>query len=385
MPGKKFLLLSSRTLPDTSGSGINAYNFAMALQKNEHKAKVLTFRRSFHVQKDSNVIRIPYFSKTLFGKLFSLPLILLSYLFFIPRSNVLIIYGSKIIAWEPALIIAKLFRTKIVFQSLLPGVDNLSALLGKSYTHKRFYRYIFSLIDGYHSINQIFSSDWKSLIKEENKLLEFPQGVDHLKFSPIESTDHKKLLRKKLGLPEDSLLFVTSGFLIERKGLKIILKALSTLDLDFRLLHLGESRFGKNHFLRSHIHEADQLKTLAQKLLGDKIVFRGFKPNAHEYFRCADIYIHGNANEGLPNVFLEAMSSGVPILTYPINGLKEFTLKNRNNCLIYSSEPEFNNGIIELQENQNLRKSIISEARLFVEKEASFTIVIQKLLTFLYS
>lgn len=384
MPAKKFLLLSSHTIPDTSGSGINAYNFAQALKNNLHNVKVLSFRRSLKTKKDSLIIRIPYFSKTIFGKLISLPVIFISYLLIIPGYNVLVIYGSRIIAWEFAVITAKLFRTKIIFQSLLPGVDNLNAMLGKSPFHSRVYRSIFSMIDAYHSINNQFSEEWKRWKFNKKKLLSCPQGVNHIQFSPLESNNQKLSLRRKLGIPEEAFLIMTSGFLIERKGLKTLFRALSTMETDFLLLHIGESQFGNNHFLKKYANEANKLKELAQNLLDEKVIFKGFTPLSQKYFKCADIYAHGNATEGLPNVFLEAMSTGIPILTYPINGLNNTLLKHGENCLFFTNEQEFTHGIKELQENQELRSSIVANANEFIKKEASFEVIIKKMLTFLY-
>ena len=121
MNKKKFLLLTSFTVPDTAGSGINAYNLLKALNESGHLAQILSFKRS-RKKSPQNVIRIPYLSGSRLKNLISSPFVLIAYLRYIPKTDVLFIYGSRIIGWEIAVLIARLFGVRVVFRSLWPSI-----------------------------------------------------------------------------------------------------------------------------------------------------------------------------------------------------------------------------------------------------------------------
>ena len=59
--------------------------------------------------------------------------------------------------------------------------------------------------------------------------------------------------------------------------------------------------------------ERKSLEALAKKQkISNKIIFTGERKDTERFYNLADIYVHSAKQEGFPNVFLEAMSSGVP-------------------------------------------------------------------------
>ncbi len=104
-------------------------------------------------------------------------------------------------------------------------------------------------------------------------------------------------------------------------------------DTKFNLITIGRLDVGKNHSLlidaierlknpniRLYIFGAGnmqkelELKIKKQKL-NNQVVLAGFDPNPYKYLKKADLFIFGSSHEGFPNVLLEAMSCGLPILT----------------------------------------------------------------------
>ncbi len=382
MAVKKYLLLSSYTWPETSGSGIHAYNFALELNQ-KHHAQVLSFKRKHKFKKDKLVKRIPYFSGTLAGKILSLPLIITYYLLFIIKTDILFIYGSKIIAWEIAAIIAGLLRRKIVFQSLLPEIDDVETIAEKSKLSRLLYRKLFKMIDGYFAINVDFENTWLKTMHNRQKVFLSPQGVNNKSFSSC-SKEVKINLHNKLSIPSDSFIVLSAGFLINRKGINSIFSAISKLDFNYKYYYLGEHKFNNTHFLKKKNTEANALCSFGKEILRDNIVFTGFVQNINEYLCCADVLVHGGTNEGFPNVLLEAMASETPVICAPIKGLTGTYLINRENCLIYETEEELISAIKSIKENKGLREHIIAGASAFIQKKASFEVVIERLNAFLF-
>lgn len=101
----------------------------------------------------------------------------------------------------------------------------------------------------------------------------------------------------------------------------------------FNLVTIGRLDIGKNHNLlidaiaklnnpsvRLYIFGAGSLKNeLELKInklkLKEQIILAGFDSNPYKYLKSADLFIFGSSHEGFPNVLLEAMSCGLPILT----------------------------------------------------------------------
>lgn len=80
----------------------------------------------------------------------------------------------------------------------------------------------------------------------------------------------------------------------------------------------------QNRKIRIHVvgtyenpeHEKEMIKRIKEKDVEDVIVFEGFNSEVAEFYNAADIFIMTSAHEGFPMVLVEAMSSGVPVITY---------------------------------------------------------------------
>jgi len=59
----------------------------------------------------------------------------------------------------------------------------------------------------------------------------------------------------------------------------------------------------------------DLRKLVEDENLTDRVHFLGFDPNPYKYLKSADLFVFGSNHEGFPNVLLEAMCCGLPILT----------------------------------------------------------------------
>ncbi len=373
----RYLLLTSFTLPETAGSGINAFHFARFINQQGDRAVLLTFNRNIRFKRkerisDQLIIRIPYFNKGIGLKLLSAPIVLSYYLLHIMRNNVIIIYGGKIFAYEIAIILAKIFRRRIVFQSLLTGVDDLQELIIKRKDISFWiYKKLFSMVNLYFAINQNFLQQYKEIFPYKTHYLVMPQGVNTSIFHPVNEQERKKL-RKQLNLPEDKLLILSIGFLINRKGFDEIFRTLSVLDIDFLYCIVGDNEFPSTHFLNEKQKELEKLKSEGEIYLGNKLVFLPFTNRAEQYFQCSDIFLHNSIQEGMPNVLLEAMASGIPIIASYREGITSFVLDHDESALLYSDCKEVPELILKILNDANFAKKIADNAHAKIINMYSF-------------
>jgi teichuronic acid biosynthesis glycosyltransferase TuaC len=132
-------------------------------------------------------------------------------------------------------------------------------------------------------------------------------GVDLIKFFPYPRDE----IRHQLKL--DGPILISVGHLIKRKGHDIVIRALPELP-DYRLLIVGEGPQRAN------------LQRLVTSLgLGSRVRFLG--AIAHDemarYYSAADVLVLASSREGWPNVLLESMACGTPVVASNIWGNPE--------------------------------------------------------------
>lgn len=133
-------------------------------------------------------------------------------------------------------------------------------------------------------------------------------GVDFRLFAPPAD---RAALRARLGMSRPVLLSV--GHLIELKGQHIAIEAMSDLpDMELWLVGHGEM-------------EA-RLRAVAEKLgVADRVKFLGHvdQPDLPTYFGAADALVLASSREGIPNVILESMACGTPVVATRVGGVPE--------------------------------------------------------------
>ncbi len=165
-------------------------------------------------------------------------------------------------------------------------------------------------------------------IPPENAFVAY-NGVDLEKFNPVSARMKRAEIRQKYGLGDGLIaLFVGAGF--KRKGLQTALNAIGhAKDMEgnvskIKLLIAGKDDAGP--FLR----QAGRLG------IPDRLIFAGHVREPELLYGAADIFVLPTKYDPFSNSCLEAMASGLPVITTPQNGVSEiledgsdgFVLKN---------------------------------------------------------
>jgi teichuronic acid biosynthesis glycosyltransferase TuaC len=132
-------------------------------------------------------------------------------------------------------------------------------------------------------------------------------GVDLEFFKPVE----REHVRQKLGMRRRTLLSV--GNLLAFKGHGIVIQALALLqNCDLVIIGEGPDRAAFDSLAR-------------QSGVGERVRFVGSisQEELREYYSGADALVLASSREGWPNVLLEALACGTPVVATSVGGMPE--------------------------------------------------------------
>jgi len=161
----------------------------------------------------------------------------------------------------------------------------------------------------------------------EEKLVVIYNGVDHERFHPRLRFEEGRKIREQLGIPLDDpvVLFVGTGF--RRKGLD-------------RLLHLWDSREFQGTYLLIVGNDA-KLAYYRDRWRRREIIFVGAQSAVEDYYAAADLLVLPSIQEAFGNVVLEALASGLPVVTIPeVGAAEEIEGDLRDGIIVNADDPE---------------------------------------------
>ncbi len=161
-------------------------------------------------------------------------------------------------------------------------------------------------------------------------------------------------------LSEKSILFVSR--IIERKGLQFMIPYMKRIhdETGARLTIVGDGPYREELIRIATETDTMEYIRFCGKLTGEPLV--------KEYLS-ADMFILPSAWEGMPNVVLEAMAAGLPVIMTPCGGSSELIDGNG----YVASVDEFADRIIELCRDDELRGRMAESSRLRARDMFSWT------------
>jgi N-acetyl-alpha-D-glucosaminyl L-malate synthase BshA len=106
--------------------------------------------------------------------------------------------------------------------------------------------------------------------------------------------------------------------------------------------------------------------------LCNNIHLLGIKSNMQEIMCSADVFLLNSRLEGMPLTLLEAMSCSLPVVTTPAGGIPELVRPGIDGIVTEGYEQEeYAEAVIDLLENDKLRKKVSAAGRKRVEAEFS--------------
>ncbi len=139
----------------------------------------------------------------------------------------------------------------------------------------------------------------------EQKVVQIINGVDTGRFKPAEE---KQEAKKKFGFKPDSFVIGIVGRLDPVKDHETLFKA-------FKVFSDNNSKSSCLVVIGTGQLE-ERLKAIVKELdISQQVIFTGGTDRAPEFYRCMDVYVLPSIFEGISNTILEAMASGLPVIT----------------------------------------------------------------------
>jgi glycosyltransferase involved in cell wall biosynthesis len=194
-----------------------------------------------------------------------------------------------------AILICKIFHTKIIIRSNSSPTGWTKSIIKKN-IFKWFLKYPKAII-----VNSVdFKNEMKKKFNIESKCILNPLDKKNI------LRNSKKKIKKKIYKKKKSLKLICIGRLVDQKDHLTLLKAINLIHLriNVELLIVGR---GQN---KSQIKDF-----INQNKLDESITLIDFKPNPYPYIKLSNALILSSKYEGLPNVLLEALTLGKPIIS----------------------------------------------------------------------
>jgi glycosyltransferase involved in cell wall biosynthesis len=169
-------------------------------------------------------------------------------------------------------------------------------------------RSAFKRCDAVVTVSQALADCARALSGPDLHLEVLRNGVDLELFKEMNRDE----LRRDLNLKGPTILSV--GLLIPRKGHELVIDALSLLP-DVQLLICGEGPM-----------RAELERRARRLLVSDRVRFLGRikHEDLNRYYSAADVLVLASYREGWPNVLLEAMACGTPVVATAVGAVPDF-------------------------------------------------------------
>lgn len=170
----------------------------------------------------------------------------------------------------------------------------------------------------------------------EHRVLYLSNGVDVEQYF-MPSREDRSRIRAKLGVQAYSNVFVSVGQVEFRKGYDLLIDAFERISHRMPnsiLLIAGPGNVEGNLFYHS-------LKEKLRRRELKNVRFLGRRNDVPEILQAADCFLFCSRSEGQPNVLIEAMASGVPVVTMEIDGITQDIVSDRRiGRVCHSRKPE---------------------------------------------
>ena len=189
------------------------------------------------------------------------------------------------------------------------------------------------------------------------KMVVIPNGVDLSRYPAREPAS-----AAAFGIPRGRRIVTFIGRLEPQKGVSWLIEAAATWlpsmpDCDLLLVGDGP--------LRARLAARCQAAGIA-----DRVHFAGWRPDVPEILAASDLLVLPSAWEGMPNVVLEAMATGLPVVATDVEGVREALAPFGHEQIVpYGDTQAFAEAVVKIMIDRPFAAAIGAENRRLAEQK----------------
>ena len=227
-----------------------------------------------------------------------------------------------------AVLLGRFLRKPVVVSARGSDINLLKSLR----LTQPFLRYTLRGADRVIAVSQALKDGIEQLGVAEEKIVVIPNGVDTRQFSPIP----KEEAQKQLGLPRKKVL-LSVGNLFALKGFDLLIEAFGLLREKYAEEGLALVLIGEGP-LRKDLEDLIAARNLhADVHLIGEISHRELP----YWYSLADLFCLASSREGWPNVLMESLACGTPVVATPVGGIPEIICSEELGLLASRNAEDF--------------------------------------------
>ena len=219
---------------------------------------------------------------------------------------------------------------------------------------RKLLQYVLRNADGVIAVSGALKQSMVQLGIPERRISSIPNGVDTEKFYPMS----KEQARRELGL-QCSRLLLSVGNLTPNKGFDLLIGAFPMVaekldEEDVRLAIVGDGPF------------RNELEAMISRLrLEGRVHLVGAVPHAklRLWYSAADVFCLASHREGWPNVILESLACGTPVVATRAGGIPEILSSDILGLLTERDERKISSAICAALSKKWILEKLVEHAR----------------------
>ena len=220
----------------------------------------------------------------------------------------------------------------------------------------------------------------RTALKLSNKGVKIKTFYKGIKASEFIKRAESKSALAELGLNNDKKYLLFVGRLIRTKGILEVVKSfieIAKYSTQYELIMIGEK-----------IEINTILSMLRDSMLLDRVHFKGILSyeEVAKYMRACDVLVFPSWSEGLPNVVMEAMASGLPVVTSDVGGITEIVHNGITGIAVPPKQVSIlTKAILRMINDENLKRNCTKNAMKLISNEFDVSKNVNKLIMYLQS
>ena len=229
-------------------------------------------------------------------------------------------------------------------------------------------RHILKAADGIRILSSGAQSYLVNTGIKEDDICFIPRGVDTDMFKPDNTAND--LFRHSVGVDPGDFVVLYVGRFDRVKGVDYLLEAVKMICSEherIKLILVGDGN------LKEYYHKISEP-------IRDAVTFAGFRSDVPKFMNLADVVVLPSLSEGCPNVVLEAMACGTPVIASRVGAVPDIIENDKIGVIV---EPKDVMGLkvalMRLIKDRGLVKKMGERGREHIERYFTWDVVCERL------